>query len=444
MTGRKKDSHEPATILATKMKRALLISYYFPPAGGVSSQRILKFARYLPQFGYQTAILTVDPAYASYPVLDPTLAAQVPEDTSVTRTRAWDPFTVYASLQGKRKADVVGIGFVKEDQERFFQRCARWIRGNVFLPDARVGWVPFARRAAGQLMRAFAPDVILTTGPPHSTHLVGRHVSARCRVPWVADFRDPWTDYFYNANLMQSRGAQAVQARMERAVLTRADLVLTVSEAIGSGLKSKATIRRYATLPNGYDAADMPARIPVAPRTGPFVVAHVGTLTREQHAPGLLHALSAIRPAPILRFVGHVHQHIIESCEESGLADQVQVIPFVPHQEAIAEMRRASLLWVSVGTGLHTQGIVTGKVFEYLSTGVPVLGTGPTDGDLATLLVNTNGGRLYHPDDASAIKHYVRMLMAGELRPRARADALKAYDRRVLAKRLASLFDSLL
>lgn len=426
------------------MKRVLLISYYFPPAGGVSAQRILKFARYLPAHGYQPTILTVDPAFASYPALDTSLCCQVPASMQVVRTRAWDPFSIYACLQGKRKEDVVGIGFVKENQARLVQRIGRWIRGNVFLPDARVGWVPFALHAARRLVHDLTPDVIMTTGPPHSAHLIGRRLQLRLGLPWVADFRDPWTDYFFNANMLQTGAARSAIGRMERSVLTRADVVLSVSDTIGANLHRKAPLRRYETLPNGYDSADISKTSFVREDGGPFVITHVGTLTREQHAPGLLEAVTGLGPAVELRFVGHVHEDITRACVEIGLGDRTRVIPFVPHSEAVAHMQRADLLLVSIGVGPHSRGIVTGKVFEYLRTGVPVLGLGPLDGELAALLRATGGGKVYHQEDATGIEHFIRGLMAKTMRPKVRPEILHLFDRRVLAERLAAIFDEIL
>ena len=425
------------------MKQALLITYYFPPAGGVSAQRILKFARYLPSYGYRPTVLTVDQASASYPALDPALRAQLPASVNVVRTRAWDPLTAYARLQGKRKEDVVGIGFVKEDQSRPMQRFGRWVRGNVFLPDARVGWVPYARRAARRLVRDNAPDVIMTTGPPHSTHFIGSFLQRRYGIPWVADFRDPWSDYFFNANMLQTRFARSVIAHMERKVLTRADAVLSVSDGVGEDLQRRAEIGRYETLPNGYDPADLVPIAPMKRRDDAFVIAHVGTLTREQHVPGLFKAVADLGPGIELRFVGHVHADVMRAGIEMGLEGRLRLTPFVPHTEAITHMRQADVLMVSIGSGHLCRGIVSGKVFEYLGIGVPILGLGEPDGDLAALLDATGGGRVFRHDDAAGIRHFLRGLIDGTIRIQAQADAVHKFDRRVLTQRLASVFDAL-
>ena len=426
------------------MKRALLVTYYFPPAGGVSAQRVLKFAQYLPDFGYLPTVLTVDPRYAAYPALDDTLHDYVPETATVVRTKSWDPFTLYARLQGKSKDDIVGIGFVKENQDRLVSRMGRWIRGNVFLPDARVGWTPFALRAAKQILQQQQPDIVLTTGPPHSIHRVGKQLQKRYAIPWVADFRDPWTDYFFNAHMLQTRAAQAATARMEQRVLSQTDAVVAVSPSIGVAFHQKAALRRYETIPNGFDPEDHSSE--PGKRTsgdGRFVIAHVGTLTSEQHASGLLEALSRLDSTAELHFVGHVADRILQAAADAGLSDRLHVRPFVPHAEAIAVMHAADVLLVSTGVGPRTKGIVTGKVFEYLGTGKPILGLGPPEGDLAALLHETGGGRLYRPDDTAAIEGYLRGLINGSIHIAADKDVLVPYTRQALTERLAALFDSL-
>ena len=426
------------------MKRALLVTYYFPPAGGVSAQRILKFTQYLPDYGYLPTVLTVDPQYAAYPALDASLCDHVPDAAKVLRTKSWDPFSLYARLQGKSKEDIVGIGFVKENQERVISRIGRWIRGNVFLPDARVGWLPYALRAAQKILEDCKPDVVLTTGPPHSVHRIGQQLKAKHAIPWVADFRDPWTDYFFNPHMLQTRAAKAAIARMEQRVLSQADVVLSVSPSIGAAFHRKASLQRYETIPNGFDPANFqPGTRRRSPEDKRFVIAHVGTLTREQHAPGLLRAMSKLDSSAELQFVGHVAESILQAASHLGLEDRLRCQPFVRHADSIEIMQAADLLFVSTGMGPRSKGIITGKVYEYLGTGIPILGLGPPDGDLATLLRKTGGGRLYRPDDTAGIEQYVRGLMDGTIRIQTDQDLLRTYTRQALTERLAAVFDSL-
>ena len=437
------------------MKRALLISYYFPPSGGPGVQRVLKFVKYLPEFGWQPTVLTLKPEHAAYPDLDPTLAGEIPVSVRVVRTRSWDPYAVYARFQGKAKDETVGVGFVKEGAaESGRQRLARWVRANVFLPDARVGWVPFARRAAKKLMQEDAFDAMLTSGPPHSTHLVGRSLKRRFGLPWIVDMRDPWTDISYYQDLPHTAPARRFDAALERSVLAQADAVISVSDGVGRGLHTKAMIHHYETIPNGYDPADIPDGAALPRSKDRFVLAHVGTLSGQQHAPGLVQALARLADADPdwrtrleVRFVGHVDGAVLAAFRDAGLGEAVAVLPYVPHADAIAHMRTADLLMVAVQRVEHNEGVTPAKMFEYLSLGIPVLGLAPPDGDLGRILRETAGGSTFDHEDADGITAFIAQQAArvarGEPAPRPNDAALHAYDRRVLTGRLAALFDRL-
>ncbi len=436
------------------MKRVLMISYYFPPSGGPGVQRVLKFVKYLPAFGWQPTVLTVAPEHAAYPDLDPTLAEEIPATVRLVRTRSWDPYAVYARFQGKAKDETVGVGFVKEgDAVSGRQRLARWVRANVFLPDARVGWVPFARRAARSLFKEGAYDVIFTSGTPHSTHLVGRSLRQRFHTPWVVDMRDPWTDISYYQDLPHTALARRVDAALERSVLSTADAVISVSDGVGRLLQAKAALRRYETVPNGYDPADVPAG-EVTRRGDRFIIAHVGTLSGQQQAPGLVQALArcaeadpAWRARLEIRFVGHVDGAILAAYRDAGLGDALTVVPYVPHAEAIGHMRQADLLMVAVQRVVHNEGVTPAKMFEYLSIGTPVLGLAPPDGDLARILRETSGGCTFAHEDADGITAFIAEHAAraarGDPPPCPDTTALHAYDRRILTGKLAALFDRL-
>ena len=436
------------------MKRVLMISYYFPPSGGPGVQRVLKFVKYLPAFGWQPTVLTVAPEHAAYPDLDPTLAEEIPPTVRVVRTRSWDPYAVYARVQGKAKDEMVGVGFVKEGEAvSTRQRLGRWVRANVFLPDARVGWVPFARPAARRLFKEEAFDVICTSGPPHSTHLVGRLLRRRFDTRWVVDMRDPWTDISYYGDLPHTAPARRVDARLERSVLSTADAVISVSDGVGRLLKARAALQHYETLPNGYDPADIPTVDASSSRRGDrFVVAHVGTLSGQQHAPGLVQALArhaeadpAWRARLEIRFVGHVDGTILAAYRDAGLGDALTLVPYVPHAEAIGHMREADLLMVAVQHVENNEGVTPAKVFEYLSIGTPTLALAPPEGDLARILHATGGGDTFDHEDADGIAAFIAehaaRIARGDPPPRPDTTALHAYDRKVLTERLAALFD---
>ncbi len=426
------------------MKRVLIISYYFPPSGGPGVQRVLKFTRYLPKFGWLPTVLTVEPAFAAYPALDPSLEQEVPPEVNVIRTRSWDPYGLYAHLQRQKKQNVVDVGFVKEQSGSRLQALARWVRGNIFLPDARVGWVPYATRAARSLFRSQAFDAVITSGPPHSAHLIGQRIHKRTATPWIIDMRDPWVEFCYNVEMKQSRLARAIQTRMERRVLECASAVVSVSDFVGQRLKHRARIRHYETIYNGFDPADYPRVLPQTESNRPFIIAHVGSFTRSQHVPSLLQALQQLESTtPVeMHFVGHIHEEALRAYRETGL--EVVIKSYMPHSEAVAYMQKADLLLVALGRWSGAKGIVTGKVFEYLSASKPILGIGPVDGDLANILSQTRGGRVFDYGDAKGMAGYIKDRINRRTESfEADETALKMYNRRELTHSLAQLLTSI-
>lgn len=429
------------------MPRLLLVSYYYPPSGGSGVQRPLKMSRYLPDFGWDVTVLTVDPDYAAYPNPDPSLLADVPPAVRVVRTRAWDPYAAYARLLGKQKADLVGVGGLKAAGDAGArQRLAAWLRANVFLPDARVGWVPFALRRARQLHADRPFDAVFTTAPPMSLHLVGLAFAPATGVPWVADFRDPWTDRYDVQRLPRARAALAFDRRMERAVLRRASRVVTVSPALARSLE----VRRGASvdvLPNGFDEADFAAPAP-ALDTGVFTLAFVGNLVEHYDLAALWAALARLKAEGALegvrlRLVGNLAAPLRAAAEAAGLAPHLDEVPYVPHAEAVAEMRRASALLLPIPRADGAEGILTGKLFEYLAAGRPLVGIGPPEGDAAEIVASAEAGAFFGWDDADGLHAYLARLLAahraGTPALGAAPRAARAYSRRGQAEALSGL-----
>ena len=412
-------------------------------------QRALKFAKYLPGFGWEPTILTVRPEDAAYPDLDATLGRDVPPDLRVERTRAWDPYALYARLQGKAKSETVGVGFVGEGEANRTQRLARWLRANIFLPDARVGWVPFALRRGGTLLETGDYDAILTTGPPHSVHLTGLLLARRYNLPWLADFRDPWTDISYYQDLPMSPPAKRLDARLERTVLDTADQVIVVSPSLKTMLEAK-TSTAMDVLPNGFDERDFESSD--VRRDVGFVLAFTGNMPAQQNPTALWTALRRLRqdeaiPKLRLRLIGNVDPVVLASIQQAGWADRLEIIPYVPHDEAIRHMRRASLLLLCINRVAGAEGIVTGKLYEYLASGRPVLGVGPAGGDAAGILEETGAGQLFDHDDVDGVGAFLQQHYAAWERDEPIAGATETaaarYSRKRQTGRLAELLDGL-
>lgn len=430
-------------------RRVLFVSYYFPPSGGPGVQRSLKFTKYLPQYGWQPTVLTVAPEHASYPDLDPDLSDEVPPSVDVERTYAWDPYALYARILQKRKEDVVSVGFLGEASMNLRQRIARWIRANVFLPDARVGWVPFAVKRGDDLLRRQRFDAILTTGPPHSTHLVGAVLAQRHSIPWVADFRDPWTEIDYYADLPMTRPARIIDTMMERFVLRRATAGAVVSEVM------KDQFRRSGPLPievieNGFDPADLDRAAVPDPPVDRFILAHIGNLNESRNPHALWKALAALNPDETMPmfsviFIGNVEPAVLIASKRYGLEDRVETTPYLPHADALRRMQSSTMLLLSINRVDGAEGIVTGKVYEYVASGRPVIGIGPIDGDAARVVHDSGAGRMFDYEDAAAIASHLRKSYddwaAGATLQGASHSAAQRYSRREQAAALARLLE---
>jgi glycosyltransferase involved in cell wall biosynthesis len=428
-------------------RRVLVVAYYFPPAGGPGVQRVLKTVKYLSRHGWAPTVLTV--AGGAFPQHDPSLEADIPEGTPVVRARALNPFGIYGRLTGSRGVDAVPVGSVGGGTG-FAARIARWVRANLFLPDARVGWVPFASRAALRLHDRQPFDAVLTSGPPHSTHLVGRKLARRTRVPWVADFRDPWTGINFYDDLPMTVAARRLDRRLEASVLGNASHITTVSPTWAHALttrvgrpESDATV-----VHNGFDADDFAGPAPAQRES--FTLAHVGSLYGSRDPGALWKALATMRAAGRLnrfrlRLTGGLDDAVLASAVAAGVADLVDTTGYVNHATAVLEMRSASALLLFVEDFGLDRGMITGKLYEYLGAGRPVVGLGPVDGDAAAVLAETRAGVMIRRDDAGALAAHLGELISewerGTLRDGAPAALAASYTREAQTAVMAKVLD---
>lgn len=419
-------------------KRILIATYYWPPAGGPGVQRWLKTAQALRQLGHDVEVLTVDPDFAVYPLRDESLNSET-KGITVHRTKSQDWFGAYQKITGRK--EVPFSGFANQaGRPGPLQRISRWIRGNFFLPDPRRGW---NRHAIAEALKQHALnpfDSVITSGPPHSTHLIGLELQQR-GMDWWADFRDPWTDIYYYRMFYPSAWARRRDAAMEQAVLRHAERVLAVSDDLKRLLASKVggDGARFVVVPNGYDPADFNAEAPV-PRNATRTLAYTGTLTLDYPlealyaalrayctAHGALHLVFAGRPATeAVAALTQLQQELPLSVEFKG---------YLPHAESVALLQRADALLLLIPELPNNRGILTGKLFEYLGSGRPIWGFGPVHGDANAILQQTQAGALFeHPNEAAeALAKWPER--GADLAARTR------YTRLGIARELAAYFD---
>jgi len=383
------------------MKRVLVISYYWPPSGGAGVQRWLKFVKYLPGFDIQPVVLTVDPAQAEYPVLDRSLEADVAPELEVYRTGCNGVYDVYKKITGSKTAPYGG--FANESHPGLLQKITRFVRGNFFLPDARRGWIKYAFPEACRIIEKHGINTIITTGPPHSTHLIGLKIKKKYRVKWIVDFRDPWTTIYYNDALYQTRWARKIDQRLEQKVLDACDHLLLVSV---DQKKLSVDPQKVSFLPNGFDSIDFDVEKSGFAKRLTFC--YTGTIAGSYPVSKLQEAFDFLRThtAFKLLFVGNVAGSIKkEFCDRLG--DSVEFIDFVSHTEAINYMMSSNILLLIIPKTENNQFIMPGKLFEYLATGKSIMLVGPPGSKAAQIIIQARAGAAFDYDDIEGMKKFM-------------------------------------
>lgn len=410
------------TIPADNKNKVLIVAYYWPPSGGSGVQRWLKFVKYLPQSGWKPYVFT--PENPSFAIRDSSLAKDVPAEAEVIRFPIWEPYDAFFKLSGifgSRKSakptDLVAGKASKEPSA--FQRLSTWIRGNLFIPDPRVFWVRPSVRFLDTYLRQHGIHTIITTGPPHSMHLIGyRLKQLNPALTWVADFRDPWSEWGFLDTLGAGKRARRRHTALERKVITTADKVLTITPFYVRRFEALSG-RKVDLLTNGYDADDF-AGFTIR-RTNKFIIRHVGIVNEKCDPRPFMRAVQALMDEHgpfaadvLVDFTGEVHPSFRAFVEDiPALAAVTSFTASVPHKELIGRYSESAALLLVLTGYKDAEGYMPGKLFEYLATGLPVLGSGPAHGDAATLLQETNAGRMVEGDDTVALKRAIQETYEG-------------------------------
>lgn len=419
------------------IKKVLVLTYYWPPAGGAGVQRWVKFVKYLPLYGFEPFVITVDPDLATYPQKDPTLEKDIPESIKVIRTHSFEPLNYVSLLFGKK--NVPFGGFANVNKNSFTQRILRFIRGNFFLPDARKGWNKYALKAASQLILAEKISLVITTGPPHSTHLIGKKLKDKHNITWIADFRDPWTDIYYYDDLLHTWLASYLDLRLEKKVLCTADKLIMVSKSIATAMRLK--IPEIVKVPitiitNGFDDEDF---LEIKPETESlFTLTYTGTLTEQYNLTGLIRALSQLKKEGFdfkFRIVGSITRTLLGVFNDFNLQDNLELISYVEHKKSIEYLLKSTMLLLAIPCTNKNEGILTGKLFEYMASGKPILGIGPVKGDAAVIIEETATGMMFDYEDTNAMCDFIINLNQTPLQ--INNSVVQEYTRENLTKRLA-------
>lgn len=435
------------------MKKVLVLTYYWPPAGGPGVQRMLKFVKYLPLSGWQPVVLTV--ANGDYVARDESLLADVPPEITVYKVPAREWYSAYRKLTGKKENEAIPIGaFMKSAEDRWPERLAKWIRINVFVPDGKIGWIRPVLRKAREIVPAEDIRAIVSTSPPQSVQLAARKIAQKYRLPWVADFRDPWTESIFYQDLNRLKLMEKLDISFEKKVLQSVDTALTVSASIARRFREKTPGLRCEVIPNGFDKTDFALNSPPEPASK-FYLSFVGNLKLNQNPPGLWQAIRDLLARDEhfaqnfqLRFTGKIDPEIEKSLGEFDLTAHTLIENYVPHDLAVRRMSESAALLYIIPEAPDNKGVLTGKLFEYLASGRPFLSIGPPDGDAAAILQETAAGPMFAPRDVAGISERLAELyrhwQQNDL-DRLSPDPSKVekYERKNQAQKLAEILDNL-
>jgi len=395
------------------LKKALIITYYWPPSGGSGVQRWLKFVKYLRAFGWESVVFV--PENPEYPEYDASLQKDVPEGQDIIRCPIWEPFDIYKKLTGRKKEDRMGAGFLSEKKAAGrMDKFLLWIRANFFIPDARKFWIKPSVRFLTGYLREHPVDVVVTTGPPMSVHLIGLKLKKTVHLPWLADFRDPWTsvDFYHELPLM--RWADQKHHRLEKQVLETADQVTVISPGMEIDFR-RLVNRPYTVITNGYDEDDFKTE-EVTP-DAKFSIAHFGSLGKGRDPVALWKTLSELKTKnqPFgndleIKLVGQVDFHVMDSIREYGLEENLNRMGYLNHDAMVKEMKRSQLLLLVINDTPNAKLIATGKVFEYLAAKRPILCIGPEDGDAAGIIKDAQSGHICNSHDIPSLEKIVNQL----------------------------------
>ncbi|WP_304158186.1 glycosyl transferase family 1 [Mesonia mobilis] len=425
------------------MQKVLIITYYWPPAGGPGVQRWLKFVKYLRDFEVEPIVYV--PKNPHYPIIDKSFEAEIPSGITIIKQPINEPYQL-AGIFSKKESKTISSGIIKDEkQQGFLQKMMLWVRGNLFIPDARMLWVKPSVKFLSTYLKENNIETIITTGPPHSLHLIGKQLKENLKLNWIADFRDPWTKIGYHQKLKLTKASQEKHLRLEREVLQTADHILTTSFTTKKDF-SKITKKPISVITNGFDDDEV-EEVVLAEK---FRLSHIGSLLSERNPQELWKALQELVAekedfANDLELVlaGKVSETVVSSIKEHHLGKYLIEKGYLSHEESLIQQRKAQVLLLIEIDKEETQGIIPGKFFEYVKANRPILAMGPKDWDVIQLLEETQAGKYFSYTSKEEIKQQVyawyQEYKSGKLRVNSSAEKIEQFHRKKLTEKLANV-----
>ncbi|MDR2206853.1 MAG: glycosyl transferase family 1 [Flavobacteriaceae bacterium] len=433
-----------------ELKKILIITYYWPPAGGPGVQRWLKFAKYLPDFGWKPVIFT--PENPSYPLIDKSLEQEIPENIEIVKTKIWEPYRFAEKLSKSNKKFKAGQFDVGKNRS-WKSKFSVWIRGNFFIPDARIFWVKPSVKFLTKYLKENEIETVVTSGPPHSLHLIGLNLKQQNpNLKWIADFRDPWTEISYYKHLKLSKNSDKKHRKLEKSVFENADITLATSFTDAENFRKAGA--NSVCITNGFDvrvpSSEASTSLSLTTRrvsgSEKFTLSYVGVLEQLRNPEILWEVLNEIinenkdfKENFELKFAGKIDDKILQHLENSGLKNHLKNLGYLSHNEAFKEMQNSDLLLITNFPNAESKGIIPGKLFEYLATGNQILSFGAKDADVSKILEKTAAGKHFTYTEKTELKNQILEFFndwkSGNLKSNPKN--IEEFSRKNLTKKLA-------
>ena len=429
-------------------KTVLIITYYWPPSGGAGVQRWLKTVKYLRDYGWEPVVYT--PENPEAPALDNSLLKDIPEGVKVLKQPIWEPYSFYKKFLGLKKDEKINAGFLTEKKKPgLAEKIAVWIRGNFFIPDARKYWVKPSVEFLSNYLRSHPVDAVVSTGPPHSMHLIALGLKKKTGIPWLADFRDPWTNIDFYDKLMLTKGADKQHRELEKSVLQHADVVTSIGKQMADEFLNLGA-KQVQVVANGFDETDFAFNnVELDSR---FSISHIGSINKDRNSETFWSAvkelcedLPAFKEKLQLKLVGKTDHAVLESLDKYDLQQYLEKTEYLPHDQVLKKSMTTQVLLLLLNNTPNAKGIMTGKFYEYLAAQRPIICIGPEDGEAAKTLEETAAGKVAGFEDKqkmkAILKAYFEMYLQNNLN--VESSAIENYSRRKLTGRFAELLKSI-
>jgi glycosyltransferase involved in cell wall biosynthesis len=403
-------------------------------------------SKFLPELGWQPIVYT--PENPDPSISDVSLLKEVHNEIVELKTPIWEPYDIYRKITGKKKNDKFKAGYISEASSgNWKSRLSVFIRGNFLIPDPRKFWIRPSIKYLSKYLKENPVDLIVSTGPPHSMHLIALGLKKKFDIPWIADFRDPWTDIDFYHQLKLTKWADRKHKKMELKVLTKADHVVTVSPGCANDI-NKICNRKVEVINNGFDPTDFSFEKPILDNT--FTISHFGAFNKDRNPAGLWKALGNLikennefKSALKIQLIGQTDESILREIEKNGLSANQTLISHIPHKEGLIRLSRSQVLLLPLNDAPNVKGILPGKMYEYIALRRPILAIGPLYGDLARIIQETNAGKTHSFDDiigiSQTMKEYFNLFQSDSLK--IESGSYQKYSRKNLAKKMFELFD---